>query len=221
MSARFMDLRPIDVRRRVQDACERARVSRLALVAGAVLSVAWAGGAWRLSSARAEHRDATRVAENVVQLEAELAAMRSDLERTGRELGAWRRVTLPFDTGALIDAIVSDLPSSATLERLDLDAGSIVASGGAGPRRVDEASRREVEGEIEGFAASDEAVAIFVDALRTRPFMSSVRVVTTRHRELSGDGEVARAFRLAFTLDLDAASPAPAVVKDASEGSGA
>ena len=60
-----------------------------------------------------------------------------------------------------------------------------------------------MEGDIEGFAASDEAVAVFVDALRRRPFMSSVRVVTTRHRELPGDGEVARAFRLAFTLDLE------------------
>lgn len=221
MSGRFMDLRPAEVRRRVQDASERARVARLALVAGAMLSVAWAGGAWRLSSARAEHREATRIAENVVRLEAELSAMRSDLERTGRELGAWRRVTLPFDTGELVDAIVSDLPPSATLERLDLDAGSIVASGGTGVRRADESPRREIEGEIEGFAVSDEAVAVFVDALRRRPFMSSVRVVTTRHRELPGDGEVARAFRLAFTLDLDEASPAPADVVDPKEGGGA
>lgn len=218
MSGRFMDLRPAEVRRRVQEASERVRVGRLALVAGAMLSVAWAGGAWRLSSARAEHREATRIAENVVRLEAELSAMRSNLQRTGRELGAWRRVTLPFETGDLVDAIVSDLPPSATLERLDLDAGSLVAAGGTGFRRAEEAPRREVEGDIEGFAASDEAVAVFVDALRRRPFMSSVRVVTTRHRELPGDGEVARAFRLAFTLDLAAASPAPRDATDSADG---
>ena len=39
-----------------------------------MLSVAWPAGPGG-SSARAEHRDATRVAENVVRLEAELSNM--------------------------------------------------------------------------------------------------------------------------------------------------
>ena len=55
--------------------------------------------------------------------------------------------------------------------------------------------------------ATDEAVAAFVDALRTRPFFDDVRVESTRHRDVGGDA--ARSFRLAFLIDLDAASPIP------------
>ena len=220
MTGRFMDLRPLDVRNRVRDATERLRVARLAVVAGGLLSIAWGSGAWRLSVARADHQNATIRAENVVGMEAELAKMRGDLERSGRELAAWRTVTMPFDTGALIDSIVADLPASATLESLVLDAGSLIAIPAGGARRGEPTFRR-VEGEIEGFAVSDEAVAALVDALRSRPFMNGVRVVTTRHRELTGEGEVAREFRVAFELDLEAASPAPVAAADSSEGESA
>ena len=213
MTGRFMDLRPLDVRHRVRDATERSRIARLAVVAGGLLSIAWVSGAWRLSVARADHQHATSRAENVVGMEAELAEIRGDLKRSGRELAAWRTVTMPFGTGELIDAIVIDLPDSATLERLVLDAGSLIAIPAGGVRRGESTSRR-VEGEIEGFAASDEAVAALVDALRSRPFMDGVRVVTTRHRELAGEGEVAREFRVAFAIDLESASPAPIAAVD-------
>ena len=203
-----MDLRPENVRRRVRDANERLRVARFAVVAGGLLCVAWVGASWRLSAARAELAAATERAEDVVQVEAQLREARAAMDRHGRELSAWRRVTVPLGTAQLVDRIVEVLPESATIESFELDATSLIAVSARSDANATDPPRR-VSGEIDGFAASDEDVARFVDALRARPFFRGVRVVTTRHRELGGADEVAREFRIAFEVDLDAASPAP------------
>ena len=211
MTGRTMDLRPEVVRRRVRDATERIRVARFAVVAGALLCVAWMSASWRLSMARADLASATERAEDVVRVESELQEARDSVERNGRELAAWRRVTIPIGTGQLIDTVVGILPDSATIERLELDATSLIAvpAGYARAKNENTAPPRRVEGDIEGFAATDEDVARFVDALRSRPFFRGVRVVTTRHRELGSGIEVAREFQIAFEVDLDSASPAP------------
>ena len=222
MIGRIMDLRPDDVRRRVRDANERLRVARFAVVAGGLLCVAWVGASWRLSAARAELVTATERAEHVVQVEAQLREARAAMDRRGRELSAWRRVTVPLGTAQLVDRIVEVLPESATIESFELDATSLIAvpAGFVRSESGPTESPRRVSGEIDGFAASDEDVARFVDALRARPFFRGVRVVTTRHRELGGADEVAREFRIAFEVDLDAASPAPSnLVTDEEENS--
>jgi hypothetical protein len=179
--------------------------------------VAWTVGAVRLGAARRVHADVVERAENTMATEAELAATVDELERLGSDLTTWRRVNIPFATADLIAAIVDDLPESASLERLELDADSLVAAPLRTPRRDEgrEVARR-IDGEVEGFAASDEAVAAFVDALRRRPFFMDVRVESTRHRDVAGTP--ARAFRIAFDLDLEAASPAPAAVDDGKGG---
>jgi hypothetical protein len=203
-----MDLRPVAVRNRVREACERSFVSRCAGVAGCLLVVAWSVAAIRLGTARRLHADVVSRAETTMVIESELARTSDELERLGDDLAAWRSVTIPFATSDLLAAIIQDLPESASLERLELDASSLVATPLRAPRREDRRdSSRRVEGEIEGFAASDEAVAAFVDALRGRPFFGDVRVESTRHRDVGGDP--ARSFRLAFLIDLDAASPIP------------
>lgn len=213
MSTRRMDLRPPAVRARVREAGERSFVSRTAAIAGCLLVVAWSVGALRLGAARRTHADVVTRAEQTMAVETDLAATSAELERLGENLAAWRRVTIPFETGPLVAAVVADLPESATLERLKFDATSLVAAPLRASRTATSSTRR-IEGEIEGFAASDEAVAAFVDALRERPFFRDVRVESTRHRDVAGDP--ARAFRIAFAIDLEAASPAPAAV--ASEG---
>ena len=48
-------------------------------------------------------------------------------------------------------------------------------------------------------------MALFVEALRRRPLLKEVRVETTRHRTIGE--ETARAFRIAFEIDLETASP--------------
>lgn len=214
MSTRRMDLRPPGVRARVREAGERSFVSRTAAVAGCLLVVGWTVGALRLGTARRTHADVVTRAEETMAVERELVATSAELERLGEDLAAWRRVTIPFRTGPLVAAVVADLPDSATMERLELDATSLVAAPLRAGRGAS-ASARRIEGEIEGFAASDEAVAAFVDALRERAFFRDVRVESTRHRDVAGDP--ARAFRIAFTVDLEAASPAPAAA--AVEGS--
>jgi hypothetical protein len=208
MSMRRMDLRPAGVRNRVRESSERSFVSRCAGVAGCLLVVAWSVGAIRLGTARRVHADVVSRAEATMAIESELARTTEELERLGDDLAVWRSVTIPFAASDLLAAIIADLPESASLERLELDAGSLVATPLRTPRREERRdSTRRIEGEIEGFAATDEAVAAFVDALRTRPFFDDVRVESTRHRDVGGDA--ARSFRLAFLIDLDAASPIP------------
>jgi hypothetical protein len=211
MSVRRMDLRPATVRSRVQESRERWLVSRCAGVAGCLLVVAWSVGALRLGAARRVHADVVDRAEATMAIESELATTSAELDRLGSDLAAWRRISIPFATGDLIAAIVEDLPESASLERLELDADSLVATPLRSPRRDEKRNNaRRIEGEIEGFAASDEAVAAFVDALRRRPFFEEVRVESTRHRDVSG--VPARAFRIAFEIDLETASPVPSSV---------
>jgi hypothetical protein len=111
---------------------------------------------------------------------------------------------------------VEVLPESATIESFELDATSLIAVSARSDSNATDPPRR-VSGEIDGFAASDEDVARFVDALRARPFFRGVRVVTTRHRELGGADEVAREFRIAFEVDLDAASPAPSTAGESEQ----
>ena len=208
MNGRTMDLRPTTTRDRVRVSRERDWITRMTVVASVLVSIAWLGGSWRLSAARADLAVATERAENVVQIERRLAEERAEVERTGRDLAAWRRTTIPFSTGGVVDSIVGVLPASATVERLELDAGPLIAvSAGIGRNSTDQP--RRVKGEVEGFAGSDDDVAALVDALRGLQRFAGVRVVTTRHRDLSGDGEVARAFRIAFEIDLEGASPAP------------
>lgn len=214
MSTRRMDLRPPAVRALVREAGERTFLSRMTAVAGCLLVLAWSVGAIRLGSARRTHADVVTRAEETMAVESDLVSTTGELDRLGEDLAAWRRVTIPFETGPLVAAIVADLPESATLDRLELDATSLVAAP-LRPVRGETERTRRIEGEIEGFAARDEAVAAFVDALRNRPFFRSVRVESTRHRDVSGDS--ARAFRIAFGIDLEAASPAPA--EKTSEGS--
>ncbi len=211
MSVRRMDLRPATVRSRVQESRERWLVSRCAGIAGCLLVVAWSVGAWRLGAARRVHAEVVDRAEATMAIESELAFTSAELDRLGSDLTAWRRVGIPFASSDLIAAIVEDLPESASLERLELDADSLVATPLRSPRREDKRSTaRRIQGEIEGFAASDEAVAAFVDALRRRPFFEDVRVESTRHRDVAG--LPARAFRIAFDVDLEAASPAPSAM---------
>jgi hypothetical protein len=212
MSLRNMDLRPATMRRRVRESCERSFVSRCAGVAGCLLVVAWSVGAFRLSSARRIHADVFARAEATMAIESELAATMKEMDRLGDDLDDWRTVSIPFRSSELLAAIITDLPESAGLERLELDAGSLVAAPLRAPRRDEHRDTpRRIEGEIEGFAASDEAVAAFVDALRVRPFFADVRVESTRHLDL--EGNPARSFRLAFLIDLEVASPTLAPIE--------
>jgi hypothetical protein len=151
-------------------------------------------------------------AEATMAIESELAATMKEMDRLGDDLDDWRTVCIPFRSSELLAAIIADLPESAGLERLELDAGSLVAAPLRAPRRDGHRDiPRRIEGEIEGFAASDEAVAAFVDALRVRPFFADVRVESTRHLDL--EGNPARSFRLAFLIDLEAASPTLAPIE--------
>ena len=208
MSRRTMDLRPESVRRRVDERRERGLLARCSIVGGLVLIAAWTSGAWRLEVAKAHRDDAEAHAASVLSVERELAEVEGSIASLGRDLSAWRTVTIPFGPTAVVDGILAGLPESATVERLAFDANSLVTSSGrALTARTDmEPSPRRLQGEIEGFAATDEHVVEIVTSLRSVPFFMEVKVERTWHREIKGDP--ARAFRLRFEVDLETASPA-------------
>lgn len=206
MNGRSMDLRPESVRSRVASSREKTHLRNMSVIAGVLLTVAWSTGAWRLSDARAEHALATAQAEEILRVEQELAQITLRFDEAGRALSAWRRCSIPFGASTIVASIVNDLPESGTIERIELDAGSLVATPVRGARsRGDKSEVRRITAEIEGFTASDDDVALFVEALRRRPLLKEVRVETTRHRTVGE--ETARAFRIAFDIDLDIASP--------------
>ena len=203
-----MDLRPESVRRRVDERRERGLLARCSIVGGLVLIAAWTSGAWRLEVAKAHRDDAEAHAASVLSVERELAEVEGSIASLGRDLSAWRTVTIPFGPTTVLDGILAGLPESATVERLAFDANSLVTSSGrALTARTDmEPSPRRLQGEIEGFAATDEHVVEIVTSLRSVPFFMEVKVERTWHREIKGDP--ARAFRLRFEVDLETASPA-------------
>jgi hypothetical protein len=206
MSGRSMDLRPDSVRRRVESAREKSHLRNMSVVAGLLLTVAWSTGAWRLSDARAAYSLATAQAEETIRVEQELARITLRFDEAGEALSAWRRCSIPFGASAIVASIVNDLPESGTIERIELDAGSLVSAPVRGARsRTEKTTARRITAEIEGFTASDDDVALFVEALRRRPLLKEVRVETTRHRTVGE--ETARAFRIAFDIDLEIASP--------------
>jgi hypothetical protein len=206
MSGRSMDLRPESVRRRVESAREKTHLRNMSVVAAVMLTVAWSTGVWRLSDARAEHTLATAQAEETIRVEQELARITLQFDEAGRALSAWRRCSIPFGASSIVASIVNDLPESGTIERIELDAGSLVSTPVRGARsRSEKPNSRRITAEIEGFTASDDDVALFVEALRRRPMLRDVRVETTRHRTVGE--ETARAFRIAFDIDLEIASP--------------
>jgi Tfp pilus assembly protein PilN len=206
MNGRNMDLRPDSVRRRVESAREKTHLRNMSVVAAVMLTLAWSTGAWRLSDARAEHALATAQAEETIRVEQELAQIQLRFDEAGQALSAWRRCSIPFGASLIVASIVNDLPESGTIERIDLDAGALSSAPVRGARsRTSKPAARRITAEIEGFTASDDDVALFVEALRRRPLLKEVRVETTRHRTIGE--ETARAFRIAFEIDLETASP--------------
>lgn len=217
MSRRTMDLRPESIRRRVDERRERGLLVRCSIIGGVVLIAAWGSGAWRLSAAKAHQRVAESHAATVLGVERELQDVEAAVDRLGDELSAWRSVTIPFGPTAVVHGILDGLPASATVERLEFYAGSLITPSGrtVSSRTETERPARRLQGELEGFAASDEDVVSLVESLRAVPFFLEVKVERTWHRDLQGDP--ARAFRLGFEVDLEAASPAP--IKSSPEAS--
>jgi len=206
MNGRNMDLRPDSICRRVESAREKTHLRNMSVVAAVMLTLAWSAGAWRLSDARAEHALATAQAEETIRVEQQLAQIQLRFDEAGQALSAWRRCSIPFGASLIVASIVNDLPESGTIERIDLDAGALSSAPVRGARsRTSKPEARRITAEIEGFTASDDDVALFVEALRRRPLLKEVRVETTRHRTIGE--ETARAFRIAFDIDLEAASP--------------
>ena len=171
MNGRNMDLRPDSVRRRVESAREKTHLRNMSVVAAVLLTVAWSTGAWRLSDARAEHALATPQGGGDHPRRARAGSNSTPVRRS-------RSSTLGM--AAMFDPVRCVLdrgfdrqrPSGIGNDRANRSRCRCPVIGDRfeahDPGRSKPAARR-ITAEIEGFTASDDDVALFVEALRRRP----------------------------------------------------
>ncbi|MCH2160725.1 MAG: hypothetical protein MK085_02510 [Phycisphaerales bacterium] len=219
MKGRTMNLMPSSVKTRVEQTEARNRLVAVGLLAGSLLVGAWLYGGIRVSDAEDRRAVARDRAAEVLKAEGESRKLGEQLERMAVEIDSYRAVQLPFRISELLATIVNELPESVTFDRVDFDASSLVASPVRAGGTATSAPPRRLRGELEGIAADDVDVARLVDALRSRRPIDEVEVETSRHLRI-GD-HPARAFRIGFSIDLDAMHPkGPMILTAAGEGSG-
>ena len=122
--------------------------------------------------------------------------------------GSGSAVAIP--ASAIVRAVAGALPSGAMLERIGLEYANVQGTNKK-IRRVakDEATPRQLRGEIAGIAANESDVGRLVDGLASLAPMSQVSLESSRSREFRGKN--AREFRINFTVDLDRRWRMPAV----------
>lgn len=219
MNGRTMNLLPPSVRNEVERTEARNRMVVVGLLAGALLVGAWLYGGLRVSDAEGRRAIARERAAEVLAAEGESRRLGERLERMATDIDSYRAVQLPFPVSQLLATIVNELPDSVTFDRVDFDASSLVASPIRSAGSETSAPPRRLRGELEGIAANDVDVALMVDSLRTRRPIEQVEVETSRHHQV-GD-HPARAFRIGFTIDLDAMQPEGPVILTAVDSGGA
>lgn len=202
MNGRTMNLLPPSVRARVDQVETRKRLMSIGMASVALLMGAWLYGGLRASEAEKRHNVAEERAAEVLATENQGNQMLEELSGMEARITAYRSVQLPFKVSHLLATIVNELPGSITFDRMDLDATSLVAApirgvgntGSVAPPRI-------MRGELQGVAATDLDVARLVEALRARRPIEEVEVETSRHTRIGP--HPARAFRLAFSIDLE------------------
>ena len=217
MNGRTMNLLPPSVRAHVDQVETRKRLMSIGMVSATLLMGAWLYGGLRASEAEKRHHVAEQRAAEVLSTENQSSQMLEELSIMEAQITAYRSVQLPFKVSHLLATVVNELPGSVTFDRIDLDATSLVAAPirGVGST-ASVAPPRIMRGELQGVASTDLDVARLVDALRARRPIEEVEVETSRHTRIGP--HPARAFRLAFSIDLDSldavASSRPIVVME-------
>jgi len=192
----------------VRQQCEAgARTGRLvASIALGILFIVIAATHSRLQldRVRSAHQAAQQMSEEVQASEREAAGLIEELKLVNDFIASYERLAMPLDISALVSTIINSLPSSVTLESIDLEAGerrsvriNRVGSGSDSSRMP-----RVVVGELTGFARSDEEIAELESLLRANKVFDAVTTDFSRTRNVRNIS--AREFRMSFRVNLDA-----------------
>ncbi len=206
MSQPPIDLLPESIRARSQAAVVAGRYIAALLIASMLLLVPATHSRFQLESAHDRMRAAEEQADLVLTAEAKASQLRDELRETRVFIDRYEHLAMPIPMSRLIATITNELPPSATLDRIDLNAAGRNARSSVrrrGLRDNAESRQRFLIGELSGFAASDRDVADLVERLESLGLCRQVSLDFSRTRNIRGRS--AREFRVSFRIDLDRA----------------
>ena len=206
MSQPPIDLLPESLRARSQAAVVAGRYIAALLIASMLLLVPATHSRFQLESARDRMRAAEEQADLVLTAEAKASQLRDELRETRVFIDRYEHLAMPIPMSRLIATITNELPPSATLDRIDLNAAGRNARSSVrrrGLRDNAESPQRFLIGELSGFAASDRDIADLVERLESLGLCRQVSLDFSRTRNIRGRS--AREFRVSFRIDLDRA----------------
>lgn len=213
MTQKPIDLLPESVRLRCQAGLRTGRY--IGAVVAAIVVVVVTTTYARVDAERAQERLArARVtAELVLQTESRAAQLQAALDEAERRIELNERIALPIRMSSLLATLTNQLPKSVTLDRVDFSMARPTSRLLKVPSRSSDGSKRPssdlprpprlLTGEITGFAASDEDIAVLIAALRDTPPLESISLDFSRTRMVRS--QAAREFRMSFQIDLDSA----------------
>jgi hypothetical protein len=159
-----------------------------------------------LRNAQIDKYNISAQATQVSEIDARAATLRRALNDIHKFTEVYNKAAFPLDMSAILATVIHKLTPSVTLDQIDLNAGT--RQGARTPRSKGAAAKDEpapprvLNGELSGFAATDQHIAELVSRLRSTPPFRDVSLDFSRTRDVRGVS--AREFRLSFRIDLDA-----------------
>lgn len=199
-----IDLLPDSIRARSQAGVVAGRYVVAALLALILLGLTVTHSRLMLDLARQRLRVAEEQADIVLQAEAKADALRAGLNESREYIDRYQLLALPVEFSRVVATVVNVLPASATLDRIDVYAGSRRQNRSVRSRgrpEPEEPVDRELVGELSGFAATDQDIAQLVFNLQALAFFDRVSLDFSRTRSVRGHN--AREFRISFAADLE------------------
>ncbi|MCH2140378.1 MAG: PilN domain-containing protein [Phycisphaerales bacterium] len=159
-----------------------------------------AGGAATWARLRLDHTEGALVrletmASQSLLLESQAATCGSAATAIEDAITEYERVALPMPISSIVSGIVAALPGNGTVEsmRFEYDDGRRIG--------LAETQTRTLMGAIEGFAASDDDLALLARRLNGQAPFQDVRLEASRSRTVRG--RPARGYTILFRIDLD------------------
>ena len=204
MKQHLIDLMPASIRARSQAGLRTSRFIAAASVVLVTTIMVATHSRIRLTGAQQQLTTVKSQAESVFLLEAKAGELSKSLALNRAYIDLYEQVAYPVEVSAVLATVVNALPSSVTLEQIDIDAGTRSAGRSPRARTLSEKKAdapRIMTCEISGFASTDEHIAELVGRLESTPPFQAINLDFTRTRKINDLD--AREFRLSFKIDLN------------------
>ncbi len=203
MNQHPIDLLPDVIRARSQAGIVAGRYVVSLLIAVVLIGLAATHSRLMLDLARQRLQVAEEQADIVLSAEATATHLRETLDATNEYIRRYQLIALPVEISRVVATLVNVLPESATLDRIEIKAGTPNAGRSARGRARKGAgrARRSLRGELSGFALTDLQVAELVSRIEDIGFFDQVSLDFSRSRTVRG--VKARGFRISVRADLD------------------